>query len=340
MRIEGAATTVSWIPSEAVTGIVYRVPFEVAMAHYDEPPPGMLPDIEDYLAADRARFANLLRAWIEVRDGEIVDFGHTGGGRIGSTSLRFGTRTLRFVAYALRDLQHTERRGVDAVRFEQTAGGRTGVPAPRRVTHAPYAQFLAPLAWSTVALTLFADGHQEVELAGASPFPRHWLYEADGTLVKKTATVDYHRWSTSAYGRYTPWGDIDSPALVTEVETALERELSVRIMREHHQPQLRRLHPGERLTTQDEPGSELFLLLDGVLRVDVDGQPVAEVGPGAVLGERAVIEGGRRTSTLTAHTRCLVATADASVIRPDALQALSSGHHREDASSSDPTGRR
>jgi hypothetical protein len=330
MRIECAATTVSWIPSEAVTGIVYRVPFDVAMAHYDDPPPDSLPDIETYLAADSARFANLLRAWVEVRDGEIVDYGHSGAGRIGATSLRLGGRTLRFVAYALPSLQRAERRGPDAIRFEQTAGGRTGVPAPRRVSHPPYVQLLAPLAWSTVAVTIHADGRSECELAGASPFPRHWLYDADGVLVQKSATIDYHGWSTTAFGRHTPWGDVDSATLVTEAETALERELSRQIMHGGRKPELRRVGPGERLTVQGERGEELFLLLDGVLRVEVDGEPVAEVGPGAVLGERALLEHGLRTATLVAKTRCVVAVADRSTLSPDALAQLSVGHHHED----------
>ena len=245
VRIDGAATTISWIPSEAVTGMVYRVPFEVDVAHYDDPPPDRLPDVDAYLDADGARFANLLRAWIEVRDGEIVDYGHGGGGRIGSTTLRLGTRRLRFVAFALPDLQRAERRGPDAVRFEQTAGGRTGVPSPRRVAHAPYVQLASPLAWSTVALTLHADGRQECELSGASPFPRHWLYDGDGMLTHKSATVDYRTWSTSAFGRHSPWGDVDSPAVVTEVETALERQLSLQIMRDGAKPRLRRLAVGE-----------------------------------------------------------------------------------------------
>ena len=234
----------------------------------------------------------VLRAWIEVRDGEIVDHGHSGGGRIGSTTLRLGTRQPAVRRLRPADLQRADRRGVDAVRFEQTAGGRTGVPSPRRVAHAPYVQFSSPLAWSTVALTLYADGRQECELSGASPFPRHWLYDGGGTLTHKSATVDYHTWSTSAFGRHTPWGDVDSPALVTEVETALERQLSLHIMRGGPKPRLRRLAAGQSLTTQGQVGDELYLLLDGVLRVDVDGNAVAEIGPGAVLGERAVLENG------------------------------------------------
>ena len=43
------------------------------------------------------------------------------------------------------------------------------------------------------------------------------------------------------------------------------------------------------------------LVLDGVASVEVDGEIVAEIRPGAVMGERALIEGGRRT----AHDRVL-----------------------------------
>lgn len=329
MRIEAAATTISWIPSAAITGIVYKMPFQVDMAHYDDPPPDLLPDVDAYLARDGARFANQLRVWVDVRDGEIVDFGHSGKGSIGSTTLRLGAHQLRFMAFALPDRQSAQQLSPTSVRFEQTAGGRTGVPAPRRVTRAPYVQFAAPLAWSTVAVTVHADGRQEHELVGASPFPRHWLYGPDGGLSHKSATIDYHEWSISAYGRHTPWGDSDSPAVVTDSETALERQLSLQIMRGATQPKLRRLHPQDRLTTQDEVADEIYLLLDGVLRVDVDGEPVAELGPGAVVGERAGLESGKRTATLVAVSRCLVAVADPQSIDAQDLLELSRSHHRE-----------
>ena len=44
----------------------------------------------------------------------------------------------------------------------------------------------------------------------------------------------------------------------------------------------------------------MFMLLDGVLQVEIDGEPVAEIGSGAVLGELAVLGDGRRTATLRA----------------------------------------
>ncbi len=56
MRVEGVVTAVSWIPSEAVAGAVLRIPFEVGLAHYDDPPPDVLVEIDSFLAADRARF--------------------------------------------------------------------------------------------------------------------------------------------------------------------------------------------------------------------------------------------------------------------------------------------
>jgi CRP-like cAMP-binding protein len=41
---------------------------------------------------------------------------------------------------------------------------------------------------------------------------------------------------------------------------------------------------------QGAPGSELFLLLEGSLAVEVDSERVGVVGPGVILGELAVLE--------------------------------------------------
>ena len=62
-----AALPQSWIPSEAVTG-ASRLAFDSGFTHYDEPPPAELGDVEELRAADRFRFANVLRAWVEVGD--------------------------------------------------------------------------------------------------------------------------------------------------------------------------------------------------------------------------------------------------------------------------------
>src|SRR4029079_10577938 len=90
MRIESSVTSISWIPSEAVKGIATKVPFEMGIAHYDAPLPEVIDSLEALRQADAFRFANELRAWIEVEDGRVVGHGHLGKGHIGSTTLRLG----------------------------------------------------------------------------------------------------------------------------------------------------------------------------------------------------------------------------------------------------------
>jgi CRP-like cAMP-binding protein len=105
--------------------------------------------------------------------------------------------------------------------------------------------------------------------------------------------------------------------VVTAVETELERQLSAIII--GSDPPFRRLKTGEALVTQGDAGDELFLLFDGVLAVEQDGEQVAEVGPGAILGEMALLEGGRRTATLRAVTRCRVAAVPGDRVDRNAL---------------------
>lgn len=330
MRIESSITSVSWIPSEAIPGLM-KLPFEIGLGHYDEPPGDRLPaSIPDLAASGEIRFANDLRAWIEVEGGKIINGGHSGKGWIGVTRVAFGPRKLNFPAIALPDIRPDETRTDDAIRFVQTTGGRVAFPLPRKVSRPPFVQITPPLVWTTLALTLHADGRVEREVAGASPFPRHWIYDDRGQLIKKSGTTDFKTWSSDIFGARTPWGSEDSPAIVTEVETALERELSKTIMRGGAKPKIRQVAAGQALVQQGESGDELFLLLDGVLSVEVDGKALAEIGPGAILGERALLEGGRRTATLLAVTPCRVAVATADQVAPEALAEVAKGHRRED----------
>jgi hypothetical protein len=328
MRIESSVTSISWIPSEAVTG-VNKVIFESGFTHYDNPPPDVVDDLEALRAADGFRFANRLSAWIEVEDGRVVDAGYTGGGIMGSTTIRVG-KAATFAAVGLPDLQREHDDRGTSVQFVQTAGGRTALPAPRRVNHPPFMQFQSPTVWTTLTLTIGLDGATSFDLTGASPFPRHWVYDAEGKLAQKAGLANFKEWYRNAFGKHTPWGDEDSKVLVTAVETALERELSQLIMQGGGKPKVKKVRSGKTLVEQGEPGSDLFLLLDGVLTVEVDGEPMAEVGPGAVLGERALLEGGTRTSTLRAATKCRVAMAPGDQVDREALIELSSGHRRED----------
>ena len=154
---------------------------------------------------------------------------------MGATSVKLGPLMRTFEAIALPDIAPAPERGENWVRFSQTAGGRTGVPAPRRVRRRPFVQWQAPLVWTTLSLTIHADGRAKGELTGASRFPRHWVYDGSERLSHKSGLADFKDWYRKSFGRHTPWGDTDSEALVTAVETALERALSTQIMQGERQ---------------------------------------------------------------------------------------------------------
>ena len=325
MRIEKSVTAISWIPSEAIEGLP-KLPFELGIGHYDDPPPDRLEegDLERLRDEDRFREANHLKAWIEVEDGRIVDHGQSGESYVGSTTFRFGRKDV-VVAGVAYDTIRSEEPGEDAVRFAQTVGGRAGFPAPRRVRGKPFFRVNGATAWTTLALTIRADGSAEHELVGASPFPRHWIYDDSGRLVQKAGTIDFGKWYREAHGERTPWGDEDAPAIVTAAESELERRLSAEVMRGGAATDRKRLAAGDTLVEQGERGDQLFLLLDGVLGVEVDGEEVAEVGPGAVLGERALLEGGTRKATLRAATPARVVVIPGDAVDRDALEELAQG---------------
>jgi len=334
MRIESSVTSISWIPSEAVEGLP-KLPFTLGVAHYDYPPPDRIDNIETMHRADLFREANELKAWVEVEDGKIVDYGHTGRGRIGLTRLKLGPKEIAVPAVAMPTLQNSEV-GDGWVRFTQTAGGRTGMPAPRSVRGKPYFQINSAIAWTTLALTIHADGTSEHEVAGASPFPRHWIYDQGGALIEKSGAIDFDKWYREAHEQNTPWGSEDSPAVVTAVETALERELSLTIMDHDAKRRPQRLSAGDILVEQGDAGEGsnlVYLVLDGVLEVVVDGEVVGELGPGAIVGERSQLEDGARTATLRAKTAGNVVGIPAEEIDREQLEQVAAGHRREDGES-------
>ncbi len=336
MHIERSISTVSWIPSDLLEGMG-KMATRMKMAHHDPPPPDSLgtdvhQSLEELQANDRFRFANELRAFIDVDDdGTITGFGHDGGGFMGATTMDLGVGSITVPAVSLPDLRGEPEVSATSVRFTQTTGGRTGAPMPRAVTRPPFIQYFAPTVWTTLEVTINVDGTHSGELVGASGFPRHWVFDHSGELIAKSSLADYKQWMTTSFGRHTPWGDEDSPALVTEVETELEKQLQEHIMRGAATPEIRRVKEGTPLVEQGVANEELFLLLNGVLVVEVDGEPIGEVGPGAVLGERAVLEGGVRTAALRAVTDCKVAAAPADQIDRERLAELAVGHRREES---------
>src|SRR6266705_2739304 len=248
MKFESSVTAVSWIPFEAVTGFL-AVPFGMGLAHYDQPLPARLDDLDEWHRRDLFRECNELKGWIEVEDGKIAAWGQHGGGRIGVTRLKLGPKTVTVKANALPDIRPEPVVTDIYVRFTQTCGGRTGVPAPRPVSRKPLFQIDSAVAWTTLSLTIYADGHSERELVGASCFPRHWIYDDAGER--------------------TPWGAYDSPAMVQPVESALERELAAIII-SGAKEKSRAIQQGNTLIEQGAAGDEMFLVLDGRFAVEVD----------------------------------------------------------------------
>jgi hypothetical protein len=323
MRIESSVTAISWIPSDAIEGMP-KLPFELGVARYDQPPPEHVEegDLERLRAEDRFREAHRLAAWIEVEDGRIVGHGYEGTGLVGSATFRLDVTDITIPGVVFEVLRQEPEVQDNAVRFVQTVGGRAGFPAPRRVTGRPFVRIHSANAWTTLGLTIRTDGSAEHELVGASTFPRHWIYDRDGNLVAKSGTIDFKAWYRGAHGERTPWGDEESDAFVTAAESALEREISRELMAGKAIPEPRALEPNETLVEQGAPGDELYLVLDGVLAVEIDGKEVAEIGPGAIVGEKALLEGGTRTATLSARTRCRIAVIPGGLIDRQELEGL------------------
>ena len=131
MRIESSVTTVSWIPSEAVTGPVNSTVFDSGITHYDDPLPDTLGDLDEWKREDRYRFANRLSAAIEVGDdGTITGAAYTGGLYLNSTTVRVGKKAAVFQPISLPTIQEDPVIDGDSAIFVQTVGGRTGLPSP------------------------------------------------------------------------------------------------------------------------------------------------------------------------------------------------------------------
>ncbi len=323
-------TSLSWIPSEAVRGPM-KAGFATGLAHYDKPPPAHLAagDLDAMLAADDFRFGNVLSAWAEFDGDRVVACGQDGGLLIGATTVRIGPLDATFPAIGMPELKPEPQTEPGAVSWVQTVGGRTSVPLPRKISRPPFVRLAAPIVWTTLRLTLRADGTAVPELVGASPFPRHWVYGAAGDLVLKAGVADWRTWLGQPSWAATPWGDEDSPVVAAAAETALERELSGLLMHGAHKPKIRKLKEGDVLAREGDAGDALFLVLDGVLEVTVAERKVGDLGPGAVVGERAILESSPRTATLTARTPVRVAAAPASAIDRAGLEELARGHRRE-----------
>jgi CRP-like cAMP-binding protein len=145
-----------------------------------------------------------------------------------------------------------------------------------------------------------------------------------------------------------------------ELQTAVHNDLAARVLRGGRRPKVQKIKAGRVLVREGEPGKGMFLVLDGSLSLTVDGRQLAELGPGSVVGERAVVDAGlqtstvpitvlvlqgpalavgereefaagKRTSTLTAVSDCRVIPLAPEDVDPEILRKLAEHHRREEA---------
>lgn len=328
MRIERSVTSVSWIPSDSIPGLL-KLPFSRGIMHYDPPPPLTLTDVDGMRRRGEFRFANVLRAYIDVDEGRITDCGYLGDNLMGLTPVTAGPLRILLPTKANRLIQWQPAVSANQATFVQTAGGRPGFSFLKPTWRWPFLVTKPFTIWTTIELAIDADGTCRMSLAGASPFPRHWLYDHDARLVQKSALTRNQVWARTAFGSHTPWGGEDQVPDVAEPETQVERTLADQIMQQE-QPAVQLLRAGEFLFRQGEHGGSVVLVLDGMFDVRVDGQVVGQVGPGTVVGERAPLSGSRRTAELRATVDARIAEVPSGRLDVDLLGELAQGHHRED----------
>ena len=303
---------------------------EKGIMHYDPPPPLCVTDLGPMRRRGEFRFANILRAWIDVENGEIRDYKYAGGVTMGLTPITAGPLRVMLPTKPNAVIRREPQLTGDGVTFVQTAGGRPGFSFLKPSHHWPFLVTRPFTIWTTIELTIKADGTSSQRLAGSSPFPRHWLYDDDGHLVEKAALTRAKVWLNTVYGTRTPWGGQDQTPIVAPPETELERAMSEQIMQGGERPAIRSVQAGEFLFRQAEQGTSIAVILDGNFEVRVNGKVIGHAGPGTVVGERALLEGGQRTADLRALTDCRVAEATPGPLTIEQLGELAQGHHNED----------
>jgi len=89
--------------------------------------------------------------------------------------------------------------------------------------------------------------------------------------------------------------------------------------------------PGDVVVTEGEPGESLFVVTSGRVKAFVrrpSGQSakVRELGEGDFFGEVSILQGGRRTATITCATRCDLLELDKATL--DSIAVLHPGVRR------------
>ena len=181
MRIESSVTAISWIPSDAIDGLAEAAASSSASATTTPPRP---------TGWSRATWSGCA-----TTTGSARPTGWPPGSRSRTAASSVtATRAAAWSAappsgWARHDPDRRRRlrdaapgagggRRLRAVRADGRRQGRLpgAATGQRQAVHADRTR---PRAWTTLALTINADGSSHHELVGASTFPRHWIYDRE-----------------------------------------------------------------------------------------------------------------------------------------------------------------
>jgi hypothetical protein len=179
----------------------------------------------------------------------------------------------------------------------------------------------APLAWSTIALTLYIDGTSESEIADASAFPRHYLYDSAGQLTHKSALIRYKDWLYRSEQERSPWAGVHEPVPTTQVKQRAERSLADTILVSARYEQYQ-LPAGAMLGSHPIRDDQVAVLLDGLMVILIDDEPAVEIGPGAIFDPSTRIAESKEHAKIRARTPARFALLSRSDVDSDALHEV------------------
>ena len=79
-------------------------------------------------------------------------------------------------------------------------------------------------------------------------------------------------------------------------------------------PRLRTCRDGDEIIRQGDKGNDFFIIQEGFVLVQVNGEVVTELGSGAYFGELALLSNQRRAATVIAKGNAVLKSLDRAVI--------------------------
>ena len=243
--------------------------FEIGFTHYDDPPPDVIDDLEALRDAGRVPLRQPPRRLGRGRG--RPDRRRRLLGRRRSWARRpcaSPSSAPRSRRSPLPDIRHEPEVTETAVRFVQTTGGRTGLPAP------------APGEPPAVRAVQGADGVDDAR--AHDPRRRHVRRSRcsarassratgsttpTGSSTAKVGLADFKDWYRDAFGKHTPWGDETRRRSSPRWRPRSSASSRPRSCAAGASPRSARSRRARRSSSRATQGDDLFLVLDGVLSV-------------------------------------------------------------------------